>query len=375
MNKKIKVLHFIGSMERGGAESWLMSLLRKADKSKLQMDFCVVQNKEGIYANEIKSLGSTIHICPVKNFLNFDRRLAILFDKTQYDAVHSHLWDFSGQILKVAYKKNIPVRIAHSHNTQSKYKKTLYRRAYSKLMRHQILKYSTNCLGCSRGASAALFGKDWEQNPKCRVLYCSIDTDLFAMGKKVSLIKSDLSINDKTCVIGNIGNLRTQKNHTFLIDIAVEFIKIRPSSLFFVAGEGELRTQLEQKAREFGISDKIIFAGVRQDVPNLMTDVFDIFLFPSLYEGMPLTLIEAACAGLRCVCSDTITKEATDINPELFDRLGLDVPARKWAKVLYDSLDKTKVNKIKAFEIVENSHFSTKFSLKELTKIYSKNNF
>ncbi|MHB9070731.1 MAG: glycosyltransferase [Sedimentisphaerales bacterium] len=374
MDQRIKVLHFIGSMERGGAESWLMSLLRKADKSKLQMDFCVVQNKEGIYANEIKSLGSTIHICPVKNFLSFDRRLAILFDKTKYDAVHSHLWDFSGQILKIAYKKNIPIRIAHSHNTQSKHKKTLYRRSYSILMRHHILKYSTNCLGCSSEASAALFGKNWEQNPKCRVLYCSTDTDLFAMNKRGSLKKSDLFINDETCVIGNVGNLRTQKNHTFFMDIAAEFIKIRPNSLFFIAGEGELRTQLEQKAKEIGISDKINFAGVRQDVPNLMTDIFDAFLFPSLYEGMPLTLIESACAGLRCVCSDTITKEATDVNPELFDRLGLDVPARQWAKVLYDSLDKPKVDKTKAFEIVENSHFSTKFSLKELTEIYSKNN-
>jgi len=171
-------------------------------------------------------------------------------------------------------------------------------------------------------------------------------------------------------VIGSVGNLRRAKNHVFFLDIAAELVKIRPEAYFFIAGEGDLRPQLEAKAKSLAIENRVIFAGMRDDVPRLLMNVFDVLLFPSLYEGMPVTLVEAAAAGLPVVCSDNITTEATTVISELFTRLSLKSPAEVWAKAVDKSLTKGRIPHEKAYDIVKNSHFSVDYCLKELGKIY-----
>lgn len=365
-----RVLHIIGRMSPGGAENWLIKLLRKADRNVLQMDFCAVMPQEGLYEEEIKSLGSKIIRCELKPFLTYQHRLSRILCENEYDVIHSHGWLFSGIILRVAHRCNVPVRIAYSHTTRDKYQLTLYRKLYGRLMRHLIMKHATHCLGCCSEAASALFSKDWKNIDKCRLLYTSIDVDEFRPGQKPSVTKADFGIPSDAVVIGHVGSFRLAKNHMFLLEIAAEIIKRQPKAYIFLAGDGNLRAEAEAKAERLGISKRIIFAGNRNDVPQLMIHLFDVLLFPSIYEGMPLTLVEAATAGLRVVCSDVISREASEVLPEAFTHLSLDLPTAQWAEKVIEILNEAKLPHEYAYNQVKNSHFATDYSLRELSKIY-----
>lgn len=368
--RPLRVLHCISSMNVGGAENWLIKLLRKTDRNVLQMDFYVTKPQKGIHEDEIKLLGSKVIHSPLKPFLTFQHRFARLLREHQYDVVHSHGWLFSGIILKVAHHCNIPVRIAYSHTTQYKYSTKLCRRFYTWLMRRLIMKHATHCLGCCSEAGSALFGKEWNNIDKCGVLYTSIDVDEFRPGQKPSVTKTDFGIPSDAEVIGHVGSFRLAKNHTFLLEIAAEIIKRQPKAYIFLAGDGNLRPEAEAKAEGLGISKRIIFAGNRKDVPQLMMYLFDVLLFPSIYEGMPLTLVEAATAGLRVVCSDVISREASNVLPEAFIHLSLDLPAAQWAEKVIEILNEAKLLHEYAYNQVKNSHFAVDYSLRELSKIY-----
>ena len=371
LKRPIRVLHVIGSMVRGGAESWLMSLLRTADRQELAMDFCALSGQPGHYADEIEALGGRIHCCADRPYRSFPKRLGRILRDNDYDVIHSHVWSFSGPILKIAHRSKVPLRIAHSHNTQSKHRPTTLRRLYTWWARHLTLKHATHCLACARGAAAALFGSDWERLGNCRVLYCSIDVETFRPEANAAAMKPDVGLPPDAIVVGNVGNLRRQKNHTFFLDIAAKLAAIEGRAYFFVAGEGELRPELEAKAADLGIADRVIFAGVRNDVPRLLTQVFDVLLFPSLYEGMPLVLVEATAGGLRSVCSDTITEEATDWFHKAFTRLLLDASPEAWAQAVKAALAKGKIGNTVGYEAARNSHFAVDYSLGELRDIYS----
>jgi glycosyltransferase involved in cell wall biosynthesis len=368
--KPRRVLHIIAGMSPGGAENWLIKLLRKADRNILQMDFCVARPEEGLYEEEITSLGSKIIRCELKPFLTYQHRLSRILRENEYDVVHSHGWLFSGIILKVADNSNVPVRIAYSHTTHDEHSATLYRKLYGRLMRRMIIKHATHCLGCCSEAASALFGKECKQIDKCGVLYTSVDVEAFRPSQKPSVTKADFGIPSDALVIGHVGSFRLAKNHTFLLEIAVEIIKRQPKAYIFLAGEGNLRPEAEAKAERLGISKRIIFAGNRKDVPQLMMHLFDVLLFPSIYEGMPLTMVEAVTAGLRVVCSDVISREASEVLPEVFTHLSLDLPATQWAEKVIEILNEAKPPHKYAYNQVKNSHFAVDYSLRELSKIY-----
>jgi len=365
-----RVLHIVSSMARGGLENWLMSLLRKTDRRILEVDFCALKGEKGDFAKEIESLDSKIIPCSIRPLRTLNKRLGNIIKAGHYDVVHSHGWSFSGWVLRIAHHYGAPVRVAHSHTTRSLHTPSCYRSIYTWCMQHLILKHATDCLGCATEAMAPLFGANWRKSDKCRVLYCSIDVDPFAPDHSYKINKSHFGLQPDAVVIGNVGNIRTPKNHTFFLDIAAELIHLKPKAHFLIIGDGPLKEQMKNKAKMLKIDDRVIFAGVRSDVPQLLMNVFDAFLFPSLWEGMPLTLIEAAAAGLPVVCSDTITNEATDVIPQLFTRLSLDLPAEKWAAAVNDALEKGRMDREQTYSIVKNSHFSVEYSLRELASIY-----
>jgi glycosyltransferase involved in cell wall biosynthesis len=365
-----RVLHIIGSMSMGGAENWLMTILRKSNRETVLMDFCVLKGEKGSFTGEIESLGSSVIPCPIKPFHTFGKRLADVIKTGQYDAVHSHMWSFSGIVMKIAWRCGVPVRIAHSHDTHSLHTPSLYRRFYEWYMRRYILKYSTHCLGCASEAMSALFGKNWKNYDKCSLLYCSIDVDSFCPQIPAKVSKADFDFDAGNFVVGHVGRIRDAKNHTFFLDIAAELLKMEPKTRFIFVGDGILRGQMEQKARNLGIDKTVVFAGIRTDIAQLMMHVFDCLLFPSIHEGMPLTLVEAAAAGLNAVCSDVITGEATEVNGQLFTRLSLKESARFWAEKVYTAMKKPGMDRKPAYEAVKNSHFSPEYGINKLAKIY-----
>lgn len=368
-SRPIRVLHVVGGMVRGGAENWIMTLLRRADRKVLEMDICATSQQKEANDDEVIALGGRLEKCPLQPLITFSHRMQKVIAEGNYDAVHSHIWLFSGQILKIASRCNVPIRIAYSHTTQSKIP-SLLRKIYGKYMRFLISKYATHKLGCSREAMDALFGMNWAESDNCRVLYCSVNVDAFRPDQSLLVSKADFDIPDDAVVIGHVGGFRLAKNHTFIIDIAAELIRRNPKTYFFFAGDGSLRQEIENKASGLGIRKNVVFAGDRDDVPQLMMNLFDLLLFPSIYEGMPLTLVEAVASGLRIVCSESITNEATDFFPDAFTRLSLNLGVAGWADVIQKTVQKGKIRKAFAYEIVKKSHFSDEHSFEQISKVY-----
>jgi len=361
-------------MNRGGIETWLMHVLRHIDRDRFQMDFLVHTAEPCAYDDEVYAIGSKIIHClnlsqPWIYAANFRR---ILHECGPYDIVHSHVHHFSGYVLYLAKQAGIPVRIAHSHNDTSavEAKAVWHRRLYLALTKNWIARYATMGLGCSHKAVANLFGSDWQSDPRWRVLYCGINLTPFQKQVNSDSLRAELGIPTDAFVIGHVGRFAEQKNHVFLLEIAAEVAKREPKMRLLLLGEGSLRSDIEQKVLQMGLSDRVIFAGIRPDVPEIMGSIIDIFLFPSLHEGLGLVLIEAQAAGLPCIFSSVVPDEADVVKP-LVRRLSLSQPASEWAEGVLTQRDAgSTITKSDALALVETSPFNIETSVKQLESIY-----
>ena len=353
-----------------------MHVLRHIDRDRLRMDFLVHTTQPCAYDDEIRAFGSKIIPClhpsqPWSYARNFKR---ILREYGPYDIVHSHVHHFSGYVLRLAQQAGVPVRIAHSHNDTSSIETGagLYRRLYSNLTKSWIARHATLGLGASRQAAANLFGSVWETDPLWQVLYCGIDLAPFRDSINPVTVRAELGIPADAFVIGHVGRFVEQKNHIFLVEIAAEVAKREPRMRLLLVGDGSLRPDIEQKVAELGLGDRVIFAGVRPDVPRLMLGAMDVFLFPSLYEGLGLVLVEAQAASLPCIFADVVPEEV-DVFKPLMRRLSLSQPASAWAKaVIASKHDTVTITKLEALATLEKSRFYIRRGAKELELYYIK---
>jgi glycosyltransferase involved in cell wall biosynthesis len=333
----MRILHIVGGLDRGGAETWLVQVLRHIDRAKYQFDFLVHTEKPSAYDDEVRSLGAEVIPCltpsnPARYARNF---LRILRKNGPYDCVHSHPHHFSGVTLTLAQLGGVRIRIAHSHldsrvtETQTGVIRQLYLHVAGKLLYGS----ATAGLAVSTEAAASLFGEDWESDPRWRLLPLGIELDPFRVPVDGKMVRADLQIPPDAYVVGHVGRFSEQKNHIFLMEIARQACVMRPDAIFLLVGDGPLRRDMEARAKEFRIDHQLRFVGVRGDVPRLMKGAMDVFLFPSLYEGFGIVLLEAQAAGLRCVISDVITREV-DTLPGLVQRVPLSESASTWARLL-----------------------------------------
>ncbi|MFB2836053.1 glycosyltransferase family 1 protein [Floridanema evergladense] len=374
----IRILHVVGQMVRGGIETWLMQVLRHIDRDRFLMDFLVLTTKPGDYDEEIRALGSQIIPCPLDRWnpwsfaTNFQQ---ILREYGSYQILHSHPHHFSGYVLRLAQQAGVPVRIAHSHNDSSlvQAQAGLYRHLYFSLMKHWIDRYATLGLGCSRLAASALFGVNWESDPRWQVLYYGIDLRDFRDAIDPVAVRAELGIPKDAFVIGHVGRFAPQKNHLFLLKIVAEVAKRKQKTYLLLIGDGVLRKRIEQEVTQLGLAEQVIFAGVRSDVAKLMRGAMDIFLFPSLYEGLPLVALEAQTAGLPCLLSNVITKEVDIIKP-LVKRLSLSQPVSIWADaVLSIFQSRSSINQSEALSVIAESPFNIQNGINNLTSLYNVN--
>jgi glycosyltransferase involved in cell wall biosynthesis len=373
--KPIRILHVVGGMNRGGTETWLMHVLRHIDRDRFQMDFLVYADQQYAYTDEIQALGSQILSCPTpaKPWIfaaNFKR---ILRNNARYDIIHVQVHLFSGYVLHLAQQAGIRARIIHSHNDTSSIESTANwkRKLYSVLMKWWIDRNSTVGLAASHMAAVDLFGSSWEHDSRWRTLYCGVDLAPFSAPIETANIRTELGIPADAIVIGHVGRFESQKNHQFLIEIAAEIAKMEPNMRLVLAGIGSLRTEIEAKVMQMGLSEKVIFLGTRPDVPRLMRGLMDVFLFPSRYEGLGLVLVEAQAAGLPCIFSDVVPPEADLVKP-LVQRLSLSRSASDWAKiVLATRSNKCSISPSNALEMVSRTAFNIKVSARELTDFYT----
>ncbi len=366
--RPLRILHIFGSMTRGGSETWMMGIFRKIDRSQFQMDFLVNSQAPGDYDAEIRSLGSRVIPCSIANPFGY---IASLYRIVQdYDIVHSHVHHFSGIVLLVAKLAGVKTRIAHSQINSAALEANagLARRFYLNLMLWLIRKYCTIGLAPSEQAVGDLFGTKWAQDPRYRILSCGIDLTPFDEQVDRAAIRAELGIGIDDFVIGHVGRFDPQKNHRFLLEIFAQLVEQKSNARLLLVGRGCLESQIQAQAIELGISDLIIFAGVRADVPRLMLGGMDVFLFPSLCEGLGLVLIEAQAAGLPCVISDVVPSEA-DLVSALISRVPLSAASSHWAKIVLEMKNRS-FQKNTALSIVKNSHFNLTISIENLIKIY-----
>lgn len=313
MSEPRRVLQVVTHMNRGGLETMLMNYYRQIDRSRVQFDFLTHREGEKDYDAEIRALGGRIyHVPPVNPFsAGYLHSLDEFFAAhPEYRVVHSHLDCMSAYVLRAARKHGVPVRIGHSHNTNQPHDLKYPIKLWSK---RKIAGEATQLFACGKEAGEWMFG-----SAAFRVLPNAIDATAYRFNAAVRQeVRQELGLED-SFVLGHVGRFNEQKNHPFLIDLFAEAAKNEPRARLLLVGDGEGRAAIEEKVRQLGLADKVLFLGVRGDV-NRLLQAMDAFVFPSLYEGLPVSLVEAQAAGLPCVISDKVSPESllTDLVQQL----------------------------------------------------------
>lgn len=356
---KIRVLQVLGGLYSGGTESFVMNMYRSIDKEKFHFDFLIHEKSKAHYDDEVLSLGGSIYRIPDRTEVGTLKYILNLFKvllKIKPDVIHAHAMYNSGVIMLVSFLVGIKKRIVHSHNTEDQFGNSNVRRLFRLMMRFFILVFSTNFLACSKGAAKYLYGKKILKKKNARVISNAINLNSFHYDEKVrNVMRGKLDVRDKV-VLGHIGRFNNQKNHDFLIDIFKAFNDRNPNSILILIGDGELRSQIEMKIKRLGLSEKVKFLGIRDNVHEIM-QAMDLFLLPSLYEGLPFVLIEAQSAGLNCIISDTITKDVDLTGQMKF--LSLNDSPSVWAseisKSSYKHEDNSKIIRQKGYDANTNA--------------------
>jgi glycosyltransferase involved in cell wall biosynthesis len=371
----VRILQIMGGMHRGGVETCLMHFLRKIDRKRFQIQILVHEPQKCEYDDEIYSLGIPIIPCPsYKNpFLYARNFISILVKYGPYDIIHSHVHFYSGFIFLLARMAGVKNLIVHSHNDTRilDFQAKGLRKLYLKSSRKLLEKFATVGLACSKPAAKALYGEDWEKDPRWRLLYCTIDLNPFEKFVKNPSRRTLLNIPSDAFVVGHVGRFTKLKNHRFMLQIFAEIVKKQPSAVLLLVGGGSLMSETRQRVKEMRLQEKVIFAGSRNDVPDILLNCIDVFLFPSLnYEGLPLALLEVQAAGLPCVISDGITEELDIVKP-LIQRLPLEASVSTWAEaVLKNYKEPRSITQEEALALIKNSYFNIDNNILNLESLY-----
>lgn len=363
MNKPIRILQVVTYMGRGGLETMLMNYYRHIDRDLVQFDFLTHRNFRADYDDEIESLGGRIYRLPrlVPWSPAYHKALNEFFSKhPEYRIVHVHQDCLSSIILKIAKKNGVPVRIAHSHSSSQekdlKYPIKLFCKKF-------IPRYATDLYACGQKAGEWMFnGKPFH------ILNNAIDATSYRYKAEIAeSVRQRLGVSEDALVIGHVGRFSYPKNHVLLIDIFSEVHRRKPNTYLLLVGGGDLCPKVEDKVKSLGLENYVIFAGVRSDVPLLM-QAMDIFVLPSLYEGLPVTMIEAQASGLPCFISDKVPLECKKTG--LVTRISLQTPAEQWAEQILAARNterKDTYAQIAAagFDIVENARWLQNFYLEQ----------
>ncbi len=300
----------MSSMNTGGAETFLMKQYRRIDREKYQMDFCVNVAERGYYDDEIEALGGKIYRIPSKS-QDFKKSLKALEEIVRENGYESVLCSSvkPGTALElIAAKKGGAKRLIYRSSNSSVDGGTKQKILHSTI--GQLAKIvPTVKIAPSKEAAEYCFGKGCIRKGKAFLLHNGIDTDVYRYSDETRAeMRKEFGFTDEY-VVAHVGRFSKAKNHTFLLDVFEEMLKINPDSVLLLAGIGELEDEIKQKATDRNLIDKIRFLGLRGDVPKVLCAA-DVFVFPSFYEGMPNTVIEAQAISLHCVISDRITPDA-----------------------------------------------------------------
>ncbi|MCJ8009121.1 glycosyltransferase family 1 protein [Lederbergia wuyishanensis] len=364
-----RVLHVVSSMDRGGAETLIMNVYRHLDRQKVQFDFITHSDKTDDFDQEIIELGGNVYKIPslgTSGPIRYLRDLIKVMSLNKYVAVHAHT-DFQSGFPALAAKIcKINHRICHSHSNNWM-KKGFKGYVILKALQLLIKISATKLCSCSEEAATFLFGKHFN---KVEILKNGVNINEFLQAETDSRerVLEELSIPSSSKIIGHIGRFSESKNHLFLLKVLKKMIKRDPNFIVLLVGEGPLRHTIELEAERLNLQKHVKFLGVRSDIPKLMK-TFDIFLFPSKFEGFGIVLLEAQCAGTPCLVANNVPK-ATDMGLGLVTYLPIEDSEDKWCDSLLHSLSIKKPNRNIIFKNVSNLGFDIKDNVNEWIKLY-----
>lgn len=364
----IRVLHSVSNMDRAGIETMLMNYYRHIDRTKVQFDFLCNKKKIGAYDDEIKKLGGKIYhshgLNPLKFFKYRNHLIDIFENNPDIKIMHSHNGALAYQSLYAAYKYGLKNRIYHAHATTIDFNLKL---PLKLLYKTQLKKVANYYWGCGVDAIRFYFGNKIVDDHNFLVIHNAIEIEKFLYNEaKRKELREKYQLKDKF-VIGNVARFMKQKNHEFTLDLFKVILLKNPNAVLVLLGDGELQEEMKQRAKKLGIDKSVLFMGNVNNV-NEMYQAMDVFILPSLFEGLPVVGIEAQAAGLKCIMSDTITDEVAITDYVKFLSLKND-SLETWANEILSNINYERKNMSQ--EII-NAGYSIEEESKKLQEIYLK---
>ena len=366
----LRALHVLASLTRGGVETWLMDVVRNVPRGELAIDVCLTTNSKGPYEDEFRSLGGIVHRCPMsRNPWMFAGRMRRLLVGEQYDVVHSHLYYFSGVVLRAAAQANIPQRVAHNHPVEDLKAGGLIRSVYVHWMRRWMTRYATDFVGPTRASLEAFCGPNWQSDPHKKVVYNGVRIQRFLQPPDRSVVRKELDIPSDAKIILNVGRFVHHKRQSFLVDVAQQLLSRRGDAFFLLVGDGPMREDVEQLVHQAGLTRNFRFLRGAPDIDRYWLSS-NVFAFPSVNEGFGIVVVEAAAAGLPVVAQNIPgVQEAAEAceDPVL---LPLEATADQWAKAIVTALDRPAWSGSHRAQRLSSFPFTIESSIQSLRDLY-----
>ena len=370
MNNKKRILHVTGAMNVGGTETMLINLYRKIN-DRFIFDFISYSDKEAYYDKEIEKLGGkVIRLKPPMEvgFIGAIKDIKkVIKENGPYDSVHTHMLFNCGIAMIAAYLSGIKVRVSHAHTTADN-NEGFIRKVYIEFMRILIKVFSTDFLACSDGAGRYLFGDNIAISKKYKLFPNYIDYNKFVNYNGKNFLREELRIKSDEIVIGHIGRFIDVKNHDFLIDIFHEIVRINNKVKLILVGIGDNEEKIRHKVRCLNLEDRVYFLGIRDDIPNILYDI-DLFILPSISEGLGLVLLEAQASKVPCLVSEAIQPEV-DLGVNLVYKLNLSDGSKFWAKEALNIIESSEKKDLNIIDVVKKRNYDLDSILNKLEEVY-----
>jgi len=364
----MRVLHVVGDMDCGGVATMIMSYYRQIDRRKVQFDFVVWKPGEQDFSSEIRELGGRVfHVAapaPVQVPRHVCDLVRTMRREGPFVAVHAHNMHHGAVALMAAAVAGIGVRVCHSHNSYENLRISFWRKA-----RHTLMKMAIRTCSSSH-AGRYLYGNHWAESGKATVLPNAFDIDpyvSFDRDKRMALRK-ELGVPERALVLGHVGRFASQKNHAFLVSVMKTLMSLDSDVYLVLVGDGPLRRQIENEVVSSGLEGRVRFLGMRSEIPQLL-NVFDVFVFPSLYEGLGIAVIEAQAAGVPCVVSSAVPSEV-DLGLGLVKFLNLSGSLHEWCAAILEQSRRTRPAAEVVAATLRERGYDIRSSVDRLLKLY-----
>lgn len=350
----IRVLQIVGRMDRGGIENFVMNIYRNIDREKVQFDFLCHYGREAAFNDEIRAMGGRIYEMPAirdethvyywKLFEYIGALNKFFKEHKEYKIIHGQMTNTASIYMPIAKRHGVTTRIAHSHNSHGKVGML---GVVTDILKKPVFRYATDLFACSEAAAKYFYPESYIKAGKVKIVPNAVDAGRFRFNpEKRKQMRAEFGVGDKL-VIGCVGRFRTEKNQGFLLGVLKEALLLESNTVLLFAGDGPLEDDVKKKAVEMGIADKCIFLGMRSDIPDVM-QAMDVLAMPSLFEGLPVTGIEAQAGGLPIIASSGIPEEMNAIN--MVEFVALDAGEKVWADKLIENAKNTRVDTLETIK-------------------------